>query len=60
MQLKKIVLLKNAKEAYIIEENNEVYIYKKIASIDIQFPCSVERESAIRDLNSIQLMTSGT
>ena len=29
MQLKKIVLLKNAKKAYIIEENNEVYIYKK-------------------------------
>ena len=60
MQLKKIVLLKNAKEAYIIEENNEVYIYKKIASLDIQFLCSVERESAKKDLNSIQLMTSGT
>ena len=59
-QLKKIILLKYAKEAHIIEENPEVYIYKEIASIVIQFPCGVERKSTRRDLNSIQLMTSGT
>ena len=37
MQLKKIVLLKNAKEAYIIEENNEVYTYKKLRQLIFTF-----------------------
>ena len=30
MQLKNYCSAKNAKEAYIIEENNEVYIYKQL------------------------------
>ena len=43
MLLKNVLLLNDAEEAYILDENIEIYIYRK--------------EYAERNLNSIQLMT---